>query len=205
MLHILQQDASISLAGLLTTVTEPYDRVSMHGVRRDILAAQAQAAGLPLIEVPIPSPCPNDVYEARMLAAMNDVRAKGIDTVAFGDLFLEDVRDYRVRNLAKVEMAALFPLWQRPTPALATEMVAGGLEAVVVCVDPRQLDPSFCGRRFDAAFITDLPEGVDPCGENGEFHTLVCGGPMFQAPVGVSVGETVERDGFVFTNVALDS
>lgn len=202
-LHRLRQQRDLEIAGLLTTVTETFDRVSMHAVRRKILHAQAAAAGLPLVEVEIPSPCPNEVYEARMAAAMAAARAEGIATVAFGDLFLEDIRRYRETNLDRVGMRALFPLWKAPTDALADEMIAAGLRAIVTCVDPRQLDPSFSGRFFDAAFLADLPSEVDPCGENGEFHTLVFDGPMFSQPVDVVRGETVERDGFVFTDVLL--
>ena len=203
-LHHLRLATDVEVVGLLTTVTEPFDRVSMHGVRRAILRAQAVAAGLPLMEVMIPSPCPNEVYAERMAAAMNKVRDDGIGTIAFGDLFLEDIRDYREANLAEVGMSAVFPLWQRPTPNLARQMVAGGLRAAVVCVDPRRLDASFAGRLFDESFLDELPEDVDPCGENGEFHTLVFGGPMFEKDLSVTVGETVLRDGFVFADVMLD-
>jgi uncharacterized protein (TIGR00290 family) len=176
----------------------------MHGVRRQILQAQAAAAGLPLTEVMIPSPCPNEVYETRMVSAMDAARKDGIETIAFGDLFLEDIRAYREANLAKVDMSAVFPLWQQPTRALARDMVAGGLRAVVVCVDPKQLDASFAGRFYDGDFLRDLPENVDPCGENGEFHTLVFDGPMFDAAMPISVGDVVTRDGFVFADVTLN-
>ncbi len=203
-LHQLRLADDVQVAGLLTTVTEAFDRVSMHGVRRAILQAQAAAAGLPLHEVTIPSPCPNEIYEARMTSAMNAAREDGIRTVAFGDLFLEDIRSYREANLAKVGMSAVFPLWQCPTPDLARQMVAGGLRAAVVCVDPRRLDASFAGRLYDEGFLSDLPDDVDPCGENGEFHTVVFGGPMFGRDLPVTVGETVQRDGFVFADVVLD-
>ena len=202
-LHEIRLADEVEVVGLLTTVTEPFDRVSMHGVRRQILQAQAAAAGLPLTEVMIPSPCPNEVYEARMVSAMDAAREDGIRTVAFGDLFLEDIRAYREANLAKVSMAAVFPLWQRPTPDLAVAMVAQGLRAVIVCVDPRQLDASFAGRFYDDSFLDDLPDSVDPCGENGEFHTLAFGGPMFDADLSVTVGDVVTRDGFVFADVSL--
>jgi len=188
-------------AALLTTVTEEYERVSMHAVRRALLAAQAAAAGLPLIEVPIPPGCPNAEYEARFLAALD---APGVDPaapVAFGDLFLADVRAYRERLLAPTGRPALFPLWGRDTAALAREAVDGGYAATVVCVDPARLDASFAGRRFDAAFLADLPAGVDPCGERGEFHTFVHAGPIFAAPIPCTTGEVVERDGFVFCDV----
>lgn len=203
-LHQLRLADDVEVAGLLTTVTEIFDRVSMHGVRRAILQAQATAAGLPLHEVTIPSPCPNEIYEERMTTAMHAVREDGIRTVAFGDLFLEDIRGYREANLAKVGMSAVFPLWQCPTPDLARQMIAEGLRAAVVCVDPRRLDASFAGRLFDENFLSDLPDEVDPCGENGEFHTVVFGGPMFQSDLPVTVGETVQRDGFVFADVVLD-
>jgi uncharacterized protein (TIGR00290 family) len=202
-LHEIRSADEVEVVGLLTTVTEPFDRVSMHGVRRQILQAQAAAAGLPLTEVMIPSPCPNEIYEARMVSAMDVAREDGIRTVAFGDLFLEDIRAYREANLAKVSMTAIFPLWQKPTPDLAAAMVGGGLRAIIVCVDPRQLDASFAGRFYDASFLNDLPDDVDPCGENGEFHTLAFGGPMFDAELPVTVGDIVTRDGFVFADVLL--
>ncbi|MEK9947296.1 MAG: ATP-binding protein [Alphaproteobacteria bacterium] len=203
-LHQLRLKGDVEVVGLLTTVTEAFDRVSMHGVRRTILRAQAEAAGLPLTEIVIPAPCPNEVYEERMATAMHAAREDGIRTVAFGDLFLEDIRGYREANLAKVGMSAVFPLWQCPMPDLARQMIAGGLRAAVVCVDPRRLDASFAGRLFDEKFLSDLPDEVDPCGENGEFHTVVFGGPMFQSDLPVTVGETVLRDGFVFADVVLD-
>jgi diphthamide synthase (EF-2-diphthine--ammonia ligase) len=173
----------------------------MHAVRRELLEAQARAAGLPLWPVPIPSPCPNVEYERRMGEAIARARAEGITHVAFGDLFLEDVRRYRETTLAGSGVAPLFPLWALPTDRLAREMLAGGLAATVTCVDPRQLDPSFAGRRFDAAFLADLPAGVDPCGERGEFHTFCHAGPMFAAPIAVTPGEVVEREGFVFADL----
>ena len=203
-LHQIRTANDYEVAGLLTTVTEPFDRVSMHGVRREILQAQAAAAGLPLHEVMIPSPCPNEVYEARMTVAMKAARDDDIKTVAFGDLFLEDIRSYRETNLAKVDMGAVFPLWRRPTSDLAKQMIAGGLRAAVVCLDPRHLDAAFAGRLYDEEFLNDLPEGIDPCGENGEFHTLVFGGPMFESDLPVTIGSTVTRDGFVFADVTLD-
>jgi len=202
-LHCLKQNPDIDVAGLLTTVTEPFDRVSMHGVRRDILAAQARAAGLPLIEVPIPAPCPNETYESRMGDAMARARDDDVDTVAFGDLFLEDVRAYREKNLNKVGMHARFPIWGIPTGDLSREMVSNGLRAVIVSLDPKVLDRSFAGRIYDETFLADLPAGIDPCGEKGEFHTLVYAGPMFDEPLDIEVGEIVERDGFVFTDVTL--
>ena len=175
----------------------------MYGFRRQVLQAQA-AAGSPLTKVMIPSPCPNEVYEVRMVSAMDTARADGIKTFAFGDLFLEDIRAYREFNLAKVNMAAVFPLWQKPTPDLAVALATGGLRAIVVCINPRQLDASFAGRFYDESFLNDLPDSVDPCGENGEFHTLAFGGPMFYSELPVTVGEVGTREGFVFVDVSLN-
>jgi len=183
---------------LLTTITEGYERVSMHGVRRDLLRRQAAATGVPLVEVTIPPDCINAVYEQRMAAAFGTPPLDGIGAMASGDLFLEDVRAYREERLATAGKDALFPLWGRDTTALAREFVEAGFEAVVCCLDPRKLDPSFAGRSYDADFLADLPEDVDPCGERGEFHTFVHAGPVLATPVNVGVGETVERDGFVF-------
>lgn len=200
-LDSLRKDAPHHVAALLTTVTEGYERVSMHGVRRELLAAQAAALGLPLDEVRIPPQCVNPVYEARMEAALQRHLANGIRRVAFGDIFLEDLRAYRERNLARVDMEALFPIWKRDTRELFREFVAAGFRAVVVCIDKNALDASFAGRFLDEAFLRDLPPGVDPCGENGEFHTFVFDGPIFREPVRFTVGPTVERDGFVFTDL----
>jgi len=200
-LHVLRQRPGASIGALLTTVNSDADRVAMHAVRRTLVEAQAAAAGLPLWQVAIPSPCPNEVYEARMRNAMARARAEGFTHVAFGDLFLEDVRRYREERLAGTGLAPLFPLWGRPTAPLAREMLAGGLEATLTCVDPRQLDPSFAGRAYDARLLADLPAAVDPCGERGEFHTFCSAGPMFGAPLAVDAGEIVTRDGFVFADV----
>lgn len=197
-LHILRQDPQVQVVGLLTTFNEAVDRVAMHAVRHDIVRAQAVAAGLPLWPVMIPSPCPNEIYEQRMQAAMDEARAKGVTHVAFGDLFLEDVRRYREERLAPTGILPLFPLWGRPTAELSREMIDGGLRATITCVDPRQLDRSFAGRQFEA---TSFPEGVDPCGERGEFHTCVTAGPMFARPLETKAGDIVERDGFVFCDV----
>jgi uncharacterized protein (TIGR00290 family) len=191
----------LEIVGLLTTLTEDYGRVSMHGVREELLDLQAGALGLPCRKVRIPAGCVNAEYERAMGAAVAAARAEGIERIVFGDLFLEDVRAYRERMLAGSGIEPVFPLWGRPTPALAAEMVSSGLEARIVCVDPRRLAPSFAGRSFDAAFLAELPEGVDPCGENGEFHTCVIGGPMFERPVRAVPGETVSRDGFVFSDL----
>jgi uncharacterized protein (TIGR00290 family) len=190
---------------LITTITDAYERISMHGVRRDLLRRQAQATGIPLVEVKIPAPCPNDVYEHRMAQALASEHLRGVDAVAFGDLFLEDIRAYREQRLATAGKRARFPLWHEDTQALAREFVDAGFEATIACVDPRQLDRRFAGRRFDRELLADLPPNVDPCGENGEFHTFVHAGPIFSDPIPVEVGETVERDGFVFTDLALAS
>jgi uncharacterized protein (TIGR00290 family) len=186
---------------LITTVTESYDRISMHGVRRELLAQQAQAVGLPLVEILIPPACVNDVYEARMAQAFAASPLSGVDAVAFGDLFLEDVRVYREQRLAAAGKRGLFPLWGKDTGALAREFLDAGFEATLVCVDPRMLDRSFAGRRYDKQLLAELPAGVDPCGENGEFHTFVHGGPIFETPIACATGEVVERDGFVFCDL----
>ncbi len=197
----VQRSGAFEVAGLLTVVTGPFARVSMHGVRVELLEAQARAVGLPLVMVPIPYPCSNEDYSSRMRAAMERALAEGISHVIFGDLYLEDVRRYREQNLAVVGMTAVFPLWGTPTAELAERMIAGGLEAIVTCLDPTKVPRSFAGRRYDRALLAALPASVDPCAENGEFHTVAVGGPMFAAPIPVTVGETVERDGFVFTDV----
>jgi uncharacterized protein (TIGR00290 family) len=204
-LHEVRRTGDYDVVGALTTVTETFGRVSMHGVREAILVAQHEAAGLPSVIVPIPYPCPNDIYEARMAAALADARQRGITHIIFGDLFLEDVRAYREQKLTGTGITPVFPLWQRPTDALAREMIDAGLETYLVCVDLKPLPRSFAGRRFDAALLADLPPGVDPCGENGEFHTCVVGGPMLSRRIHVAVGETVERDGFAYTDVILRS
>jgi uncharacterized protein (TIGR00290 family) len=203
MLHILRSEMGTPPAGLLTTVNESADRVAMHAVRSEVLRAQAAAAGLPLITVPIPSPCPNEVYEERMAVAVREARTQGYTHVAFGDLFLEDVRRYREDRMAGTGLTPIFPLWLRPTRALAEDMLAAGLEAYLTCVDPRVLPPSFAGRRYDTRLLSELPAGIDPCGERGEFHTCVTAGPMFSAALDVAVGPTVEREGFVFADLAL--
>lgn len=204
MLHVLRLAHPDAVHGLLTTTNEAFDRVAMHGVRREILEAQADAAGLPLHVVPLPWPCSNEEYERRMGAAVARAVAGGFTHVAFGDLFLEDVRRYREERLAKTGLTPLFPLWKTGSTAdLARQMVAGGLEARLSTVDPRVLDASFAGRRFDAALLADLPETVDPCGERGEFHTCVTAGPMFARPIAVEVGDTVIRDGFAFADIRL--
>jgi uncharacterized protein (TIGR00290 family) len=202
MLHVLRMAGHVP-AALLTTTTEAYGRVSMHGVRTTVLEAQARAAGLPLITVPLPTPCHNDEYEQRMGGAVETAVEEGFTHVAFGDLFLEDVRAYRESRLAGTGLTAMFPLWGRPTGALAEDMIAAGLEATLTCIDPRILPRSLAGRHFDRALFAELPPGTDPCGERGEFHTCVTAGPMFSAPIAVRPGDVVEREGFVFVDLLL--
>jgi uncharacterized protein (TIGR00290 family) len=201
-LHELRRNASYEIAALLTTVTEVYDRISMHGVRRELLERQAAALGLPLEIVTIPPVCANANYEARMGAALLRWKARGIRRVAFGDIFLEDLREYRERNLARIGMEAIFPVWLRPTNELVREFIGLGFRAVTVCVDPKKLDGSFVGREINEEFVADLPKGVDPCGENGEFHSFVFDGPGFAGPVELSRGEIVLRDGYWFCDLA---
>jgi uncharacterized protein (TIGR00290 family) len=201
-LHVLRREhPEVDVVGLLTTVNQAFDRVAMHAVRRDLLAAQAAAVGLPLMTVEIPYPCSNAEYEAAMAAAMERARADGITAVAFGDLFLEDVRRYREDRMRGTGLTPLFPIWGIPTDALARRMIDGGLRARLTCVDPRKLPAAFAGRDFDAALLRDLPADVDPCGERGEFHSFAYDGPMFERPVSIRGGEVVERDGFVFADL----
>ena len=200
-LHVLRERADVEIVGLLSTISTTYDRVSIHGVRRSLLAAQAADAGVPLVEVPLPSPCPNDVYEAEMMRALAAARSAGVEAIAFGDLFLEDVRRYRERMLDGTGLRPLFPLWERDTRALAAEMLAAGVEAWVTCVDTRQVPPSLAGARWDAAFLAALPAGADPCGERGEFHTFVAAGPMLARPIAVRPGAIESREGFVFADL----
>lgn len=199
-LHVLRQQGDVDVVGLLTTVSTAYDRVAMHAVRTTLLEAQAAAVGLPLRLVPIPSPCSNAEYETAMGRAMEDARRDGIEAVAFGDLFLEDIRRYREERLASTGLRPIFPLWARPTKELAEAMISSGLRATLTCVDPKKLERSFAGREFDRALLRSLPSGVDPCGENGEFHSFAWDGPMFHQPVSIRAGEVVERDGFVFAD-----
>ena len=203
MLHVLRSEGIGEPGALLTTVNESANRVAMHAVRTDVLQAQADAVGLPLITVNIPYPCPNDVYEARMAATIAHARAEGFTHVAFGDLFLEDVRRYREERMQGTGLTPIFPLWLRPTDTLARDMLEGGLDAYLTCVDPRVVPESLAGRRFDAGLLSDLPSGTDPCGERGEFHTCAVAGPMFSKRIEVRVGETVTRDGFVFADLEL--
>jgi len=200
-LHLVRQSGDFEIVALLTTVNRTYERVAMHAVRESVLEMQAAAAGLPLVKVGIPSPCPNAVYEQAMSEAMAQARAEGVWHVVFGDLFLEDIRAYREKQLADCGMTPVFPVWGIETGRLAEDMLAGGLSAYLTCVDPRKLDRSFAGRRFDASLVADLPRGVDPCGENGEFHTFANAGPMFRETIPVEVGEIVERDSFIFADL----
>ncbi len=197
----VRRAGEIDIVGLMTTVTATYDRVAMHGVRRELLARQAAATGLPLYEIELPAPCSNAEYERALAGGLSRARGDGITQVVFGDLFLEDIRAYREAQLAAHGLACVFPLWGRDTRQLACDMVASGLRAKLACVDPRHLDRAFAGRTFDAALLADLPAEVDPCGERGEFHTFATEGPMFSRPIEVSVGEIVERDGFVFADL----
>ena len=199
-LHVLRRDPAIELCGMVTTLNSEFDRVAMHGTRRTVLEAQASAAGLPLWKVPLPWPCSNEIYESLMAEVCRRAVAQHIDAVAFGDLFLTDVRAYRERQLAPTGLEPIFPLWQIPTDALAREMIDGGLRARLSCVDTEQIAAEFAGREFDAALLRDLPSGADPCGERGEFHTCVYAGPMFSAPVSIEAGEIVTRGQFVFAD-----
>ena len=200
-LHEARRAGDYDIVGALTTVTDSFARVSMHGVREELLRAQCEAAGLPAIVVRIPYPCPNEIYEREMAAAMADAKARGVTHIIFGDLYLEDVRAYREKNLAGTGIAPVFPLWQKPTAQLARAMIDGGLEAHLAVVDLKKLPATFAGRRFDIGLIGALPAGSDPCGENGEFHTFVSAGPMLSRKIPVRVGETVERDGFAFADL----
>ena len=200
-LDAILKSADVRVASLLTTVTEGYDRISMHGVRRELLERQAESIGLPLRQVFIPPECVNPVYEARMGEAMQQEYARGIRKVVFGDIFLEDLRAYREQNLAKIGMTGLFPLWKRDTSELSRHLVTAGFRAVAACVDSRVVDSSFAGRELDESFFRDLPPGVDPCGENGEFHSFVFDGPIFRAPVRFTLGEVVQRGPFCFCDL----
>jgi len=200
-LQVLRCADEVDVVGLVTTTNEAFSRVAMHGVREALLEAQAEATGLPLWKVPLPWPCSNEAYEARMAETCARAVAEGIEAMAFGDLFLEEVRDYRIQKLTGSGLTPLFPIWNPDTASLARDMVAAGLKATLVCVDPRVLDATFAGRDFDAALLADLPSGVDPCGERGEFHTFAWDGPMFHHPVPIRRGEVVEREGFVFADL----
>ena len=199
-LHVLRQQPDVEVVGLLTTLNTEFDRVAMHSTRHSVLKAQAEVAGVPLWTVPLPWPCSNEIYEARMAEACRRAVDEGVDAIAFGDLFLADVRAYREERLKPTGLEPLFPLWGIPTDELSRTMIAGGLRARVVCVDPKKLPTSFAGREFDESFLADLPPGTDPCAERGEFHTCVYAGPMFTSPLNLQAGEVVERDGFVFAD-----
>jgi len=191
----------VEVSMLLTTVNSTHQRVAMHAVRRELLEAQAEAVGVPLMVVDLPWPCSNEVYEERMKAAVEELIADGFEQIAFGDLFLQDIREYREKNLQGTSLKPIFPLWGIPIDQLATDMLAGGLKARITCIDPKKLDAKFSGREWDGKLLSEFPPSVDPCGENGEFHTFVYDGPMFRHPIDIGVGETVERDGFVFTDI----
>jgi uncharacterized protein (TIGR00290 family) len=200
-LHEVQRSGDVDVVGILTTVTSSFGRVSMHGVRESLLDRQTEALGLRGWKVPIPSPCPNDVYEREMARVLGEIQQLGVSAVVFGDLFLEDIRQYREAKLAEVGMRGIFPLWGRRTDQLARQMIAVGIRATLTCIDPKKLDRTFAGRSFDAALLDALPEGVDPCGENGEFHTFASAAPAFNGPISIEVGEVVDRDGFVFADI----
>ncbi len=200
-LHALRQRNDIRITALLTTVTEGYERISMHGVRRELLERQAKSIGLPLHEVRIPPQCGNSLYEARMEEALRLHYANGVRSVAFGDIFLEDLRAYREKNLARIGMTALFPIWKRDTRELIRHFHSVNFRSIAVCIDGKKLPHSFAGRELDAAFFNDLPPGIDPCGENGEFHTFIFDGPIFHSPIAVRTGEVIERDSFIFCDL----
>lgn len=202
-LHELRRRGDVEVVGLVTTLNEAFGRVAMHGVRAELVQAQADAIDLPLWPVPLPWPCSNEEYETRMRAVVEKARAEGVTAFAFGDLFLADIRAYRERQLAGTGLAPLFPIWgtANDTPALARAMIAAGFRATLTCVDPKRLSPAFAGREFDSALFADLPVDVDPCGENGEFHTFCRSGPIFDRAIPVRVGDVVERDGFCFADL----
>jgi uncharacterized protein (TIGR00290 family) len=200
-LHLLRQDPSVEVVALVTTLNEQFDRVAMHAVRHQLLDLQAESVGLPLWTVPLPWPCSNEEYELRMTALCKRAAGEAVQAMAFGDLFLTDIRAYREKQLAGTGLTPLFPVWQIPTGDLARTMIASGLRAKITCVDPKVLPAAFAGRDFDSQFLADLPPQIDPCGENGEFHSFVYDGPMFHHPIEVSLGEIVERDGFVFADL----
>ena len=203
--HEIRQADEFEVVGALTTVNDAFDRVSMHGTRTELLRRQIDAAGLAPVLVRIPWPCTNAIYEAAMAAEIAKAKARGVTHIIFGDLFLQDIRAYREKQLQGTGVAPVFPLWLRPTAALARSMLAGGVEAYLTTVDLKKLPARFAGRRFDATLLSELPDGVDPCGENGEFHTFVAAGPMLSRRIDVQVGETIERDGFAYADLLLSS
>lgn len=200
-LHQIRQIDSYEVVGLLSTITEEYDRVSMHATRHELLKKQAEQTGLPIYPVFIPAACSNEIYEARMQATLDNAIKQGITHIVFGDLFLEDIRKYRELKLATTTITPLFPLWKKETTILAKEMLSSGIKAVITCVDTAKLHSSFAGRQFDEQLLSDLPSGVDPCGEYGEFHTFVYDGPMFRQPISITTGEMVNRDGYTFCDI----
>ena len=200
-LHAVLHDPTLRVEALLTTVTEGYERISMHGVRLALLKEQANALNLPLEQVRIPIKASNAIYEAAMRELLLRYRARGVSRVVFGDLFLEEIRRYRETNLAQLNMRGLYPLWLKDTHQLARDFITAGFRAILVCIDPKQLDPAFCGREFDASLLAELPASVDPCGEKGEFHTFVYDGPIFRRPISLTKGEVVKRDGFWFCDL----
>jgi uncharacterized protein (TIGR00290 family) len=202
-LHLLRQDPNIEIVAIFTTLNEQFDRVAMHAVRRELLELQAESLGLPLWTIPLPWPCSNEQYEAKMSSFCALAVSRGVEAMAFGDLFLADVRAYREKQLANTGIEPLFPLWQIPTADLARTMIASGLRAKITCVDPKVLPKEFAGRDFDSQFLADLPPDIDPCGENGEFHSFVYDGPGFQKPLAVKVVQVLEQDGFVFADLLL--
>jgi uncharacterized protein (TIGR00290 family) len=202
-LHEIRRAGEFDVVGALTTVTEAFDRVSIHGVRQQILQAQCQTAGLPLRVVPIPYPCPNAIYEARMAEAVARAVSEGITHIVFGDLFLAEIRAYREQKLAGTGLTPVFPLWERPTLPLAHAMIESGMEAYLATVDLKKLPAEFSGRKFDLRLLADLPDGVDPCGENGEFHTCVVAGPIFSRALAVAAGERVQRDGYGYCDLIM--
>jgi uncharacterized protein (TIGR00290 family) len=204
-LYEAQRSGLAEVVGVLTTISELYGRVAMHGVRDSVLDRQIAALGVPALKVMLPTPCSDETYQERMAQACAQIKGQGVSHIVFGDLFLQDIRAYREKQLAAVGMTGMFPLWRRDTGVLARSMIASGLVAHLVCVDPRRLAREFAGRRFDTALLDELPAQVDPCGENGEFHTLVSAGPMFTAPIAVTIGAAVERDGFVFADVTAEA
>lgn len=199
--YVAEQSGEYDIVGLLTTVTGAFQRVSMHGTREVILDAQAASLGKPVHKVQIPWPCTDEIYEATMAEAVEQLKVEGVTHVIFGDLYLEDIRTYREEQMSGTGLTCVFPLWGMDTTRLSEEMLASGLNAILVCIDPKALNNSFAGRVYDQKLVADLPEGADPCGENGEFHTAVVAGPMFDAPIAYSVGEVVERSGFVYADV----
>jgi uncharacterized protein (TIGR00290 family) len=203
-LHEVRQAGELDVVGAVTTVTETFGRVSIHGVRQEILLAQLAAVGLPPRIVPIPYPCPNEIYEARMAEVISDAAREGITHMIFGDLYLADIRAYRESKLAGSGITPVFPLWERPTLPLAQAMIACGMQAYLATVDLKKLPAEFAGRKFDRDLLADLPGGVDPCGENGEFHTCVVAGPMFSRPLAVNLGERVERDGYAYCDLVME-